>query len=500
VRGGEDVGTRDLAQGNLHVPGAVMQNADQQRKCVVILGGGPSGLGVALGLVDAGYPNVVVVEIKDRLGGLAGSFERDGMTFDFGPHRLSPQIPEVLDRIKELLGDDLLEVSNTHAVFFDERIYHYPPSLRDFLNLSSLAMTIQFGMSWLKARLEHRIKQTLMRQPSPKGFVEILESNFGKSFVEKVARPMMLKVWGDVDFTAEFAAFRFALPTVRRIVKKIVIKSSKLNDSVFYYPRKGFYQIWDELGRYVESKGAQILLQASAWEIEVKDGRVASVTLQQDGRLQRLNVDWLVSTIPSPHFIALLNPNPFPVLNGVLKDFVTRGMVLIVVVINRPAVLPARVMIFPEKQFLFNRLSEQSQFSSQLIPPGRTAVLADIVTDNGSDIWRRANEELEQTVLRQIVGCGFFTVSDVEKLFTIRIPTAYPIPTRKRQEAQRVLDECVRQMPNVLITGRFGASDYNNSHNALAKGVLAAKLITGQMSREEWDRDGSLLGNLPIQD
>lgn len=475
-----------------------MQNTGQQR--VVILGGGPSGLGVALGLADSGYGNAVLIEIKDRLGGLSGSFERDGMTFDFGPHRLSPQIPQVLDRIKELLGSDLLEVVNTHAVYFDSRVYRYPPHMGDFLNGPTLWLSLEFGLSWLKARLLHTLRHALLRQATPRNFQQIIESNFGRRFVRKVAKPMMVKVWGDVDFSAEFATVRFTLPTVRRILKKILIKTSTFNDSVFYYPRKGFYQIWDELGRYVVSKGAQILLKATVKEIQVVDGKVASVTVMHDGQLQRLNVDWLVSTIPSPHLISLLNPNPFPILNERLKDFVTRGMILVIAVIKRPSVLPARVMIFPESQFLFNRLSEQSQFSRELIPPERTAVLADIVTETTSEVWRRSDEDLEREVLEQMVKCGFFGKSDVEKLFTVRIPTAYPIPTRGRQEAQRVLDECVRQVPNLLVTGRFGASDYNNSHNALAKGVLAAQVIAGKVSREEWDREGSLLGNLPIQD
>lgn len=470
------------------------------RRYVVILGGGPSGLGVALGLADTGYGHAVLIEIKDRLGGLSGSFERDGMTFDFGPHRLSPQIPQVLARIKQLLGSDLLEAVNTHAVYFDNRVYRYPPHLGDFLNGPTLWLSMEFGVSWLKARFLHMLRHTLLRQPAPRNFQQIIESNFGKRFVHKVAKPMMIKVWGDVDFSAEFATVRFTLPTVRRILKKIFIKTSTFNDSMFYYPRKGFYQIWEELGRYVTAKGAQILLKSTVKEIQLVDGKIASITVMVDGQLRRLEVDWLVSTIPSPHLISLLNPNPFPVLNERLKDFVTRGMILIVAVIKRSCVLPARVMIFPESQFLFNRLSEQSQFSRELIPPERTAVLADIVTETNSEIWRRSDEDLEQEVLEQMVQCGFFAAGEVDKLFTVRIPTAYPIPTRGRQEAQRLLDECVRQIPNLLVTGRFGASDYNNSHNALAKGVLAGQVIAGRVSREDWDREGSLLGNLPIQD
>ena len=45
---------------------------------VVVLGGGLSGVAAAYTLARAGIRDITVVERGDRVGGLAGSFEREG--------------------------------------------------------------------------------------------------------------------------------------------------------------------------------------------------------------------------------------------------------------------------------------------------------------------------------------------------------------------------------------------------------------------------------------
>jgi protoporphyrinogen oxidase len=55
---------------------------------VVVLGGGLSGVAAAYTLARAGLTNVTVVESSGTLGGLAGSFERDGHFYPLGYHHI----------------------------------------------------------------------------------------------------------------------------------------------------------------------------------------------------------------------------------------------------------------------------------------------------------------------------------------------------------------------------------------------------------------------------
>jgi protoporphyrinogen oxidase len=74
---------------------------------LVILGAGPAGLAAAWRAARRGL-SVVVLEKSTQVGGLAGSFEVDGITVDYGSHRLNPAThPEILADLRGLLGDDL---------------------------------------------------------------------------------------------------------------------------------------------------------------------------------------------------------------------------------------------------------------------------------------------------------------------------------------------------------------------------------------------------------
>jgi protoporphyrinogen oxidase len=55
---------------------------------VVVLGGGLSGVATALSLADAGLTDVTVIERGPTLGGLAGSFEREGHFYPLGYHHI----------------------------------------------------------------------------------------------------------------------------------------------------------------------------------------------------------------------------------------------------------------------------------------------------------------------------------------------------------------------------------------------------------------------------
>jgi protoporphyrinogen oxidase len=55
---------------------------------VVVLGGGLAGCATAYALAQAGYRDVTIVERGPRLGGLAGSFEREGHFYPLGYHHI----------------------------------------------------------------------------------------------------------------------------------------------------------------------------------------------------------------------------------------------------------------------------------------------------------------------------------------------------------------------------------------------------------------------------
>lgn len=448
---------------------------------IVILGGGPSGLGVAWGLTDRGFSNVCLLEKAPRLGGLSGSFEEDGMILDYGPHRFSPEYPDLVKKFRDLLGNDFLEVDNEHSVVFRDRIYHYPPRATDFLNLDSLKTSAKVLLSFAKARMK--------QQAVDDTFSARISHSFGPELYGQVVDPLCRKVWGDPEsIDPDFAQLRFGVPTFVQWGKRWLGDNKASRDKVFHYPRRGFQDLWDRLGEHLQTKGVELRTEVSATRIVTENDRVAAVEIGDE----QISVENLISTIPLECLLKLLGEE--------VPSLPSRGMILVGWRVRRSRVLPTRVMIFPENRYAFNRLSEQNQFSEETVPRGTSAILADILTEEGSAVWLERDEVLIDRVLADAEKLNLFRRSEIETAFVRRVPRAYPVPTRERERRQRDWNLRLSKIENLFCSGRFATSDYNNSHSALQKGLEMARYIQEHCSPLQWYDDGEAFRRLPIRD
>ena len=65
---------------------------------ILIIGSGPAGLMSAYEAASKGH-DVAVIERLDRPGGMAASFDINGMRVDYGSHRLHPATSKPLLKI-----------------------------------------------------------------------------------------------------------------------------------------------------------------------------------------------------------------------------------------------------------------------------------------------------------------------------------------------------------------------------------------------------------------
>ena len=76
---------------------------------VTVLGAGPAGVAAAYALTKNRSSQVTVLERGHQVGGNSSSFQMDDIWVDYGSHRFHPVAdPNVLNDVKEILGDDLL--------------------------------------------------------------------------------------------------------------------------------------------------------------------------------------------------------------------------------------------------------------------------------------------------------------------------------------------------------------------------------------------------------
>ncbi|HEU0092034.1 MAG TPA: FAD-dependent oxidoreductase, partial [Vicinamibacteria bacterium] len=158
---------------------------------VVVLGGGVAGLAAAYYLAKGGWP-VTVVEKSAALGGLCGSFQSHGFTLDHGPHKLYSVVPGILDEIRGLLGEELIEHKKRNRIRLLGRYLDYPLSLGNLLPLLGPVRAARLGLGYAAALLGG-----MLGRRDPASYEEYVLQRFGRGVYELVFEPLAWKVWGD---------------------------------------------------------------------------------------------------------------------------------------------------------------------------------------------------------------------------------------------------------------------------------------------------------------
>lgn len=129
-------------------------NSSSRLDCVIV-GAGISGLCIAQA-VAKNYPNLIVTEARDRVGGNITTVERDGYLWEEGPNSFQPSDP-ILNLIVDSGLKDELVLGDPNAprfVFWEGKLRPVPSKLMDlpFFDLMSFPGKIRaaFGAIGLR--------------------------------------------------------------------------------------------------------------------------------------------------------------------------------------------------------------------------------------------------------------------------------------------------------------------------------------------------------------
>ena len=157
---------------------------------VVIIGAGPAGLtsGYELSKKTA---NVLILEKKSQVGGLAETKVYGNYRYDIGPHRFFTKNEEVFELFLEILGDDAVEVKRKTRILFKNSYFDYPLSPVNALFGLGLIESISIGFSYIYARLKSHLRLTKINN-----FQDWVIDKFGKKLFNNFFKNYTEKVWG----------------------------------------------------------------------------------------------------------------------------------------------------------------------------------------------------------------------------------------------------------------------------------------------------------------
>lgn len=273
--------------------------ASAKPESVVVLGGGLSGAAAAYTLAQGGVSHVTVLESGGALGGLAGSFERDGNFFPLGYHH-------ILHRDRPLL-------------FFLDRI-------------GSLGQ-----VRWRRVRMLFHLDGTFYDLATPEGFLRFpMRVSDKVRFVRLMLRAFRKRDWSDwQDRTAADLVDAWGGSGVREVLFERLtrlkfelpcreVSGAWLGARLHY--REGSAPLgyipgvnWttvlcDGMTRLLEQAGVRIRLNARVARLDTADRRVIAAELEGG---ERIEGDRFVSTVPTEVYLRLVGTDDTPELDRI---------------------------------------------------------------------------------------------------------------------------------------------------------------------------------------
>lgn len=465
-----------------------VEGAASIRPRIAVLGGGPAGLGAAWRLARESKASVELFEAGARLGGNAGSFLEEGVSCDFGSHRLHPASdPAILADIKTLLGDDLLLRPRHGRIRLKNSWIHFPLKPVDLATRLPTAFAASLFIDAATAKLR-----------APKGDVEtfgsVLLGGLGRTMCESFYFPYMKKLWGlgPDELAPTLAKRRVSGSSLPKLMRKIFASLPGLKSPTtgkFYYPRRGFGQISESIARAAEEAGAVIHLNARVERVEISGNRVRSVTVKSGEKSTTHSVDAVWSTLPLTTLAKAAGDATPPAVARAAESIRFRGMILVYLVLETGQYTEFDAHYFPELAIPISRLSEPKNYSASIEPEGLTILCAELPSDPGDRYWTMDDASLGRALYAWLGAAGLPQSAKIRRAFTRRLSHAYPVYDRDYEAHFATLDQWIGNVEGLLTFGRQGLFAHDNTHHALAMAYGAVdSLANGVFDKAKWAR------------
>ena len=440
---------------------------------VVILGGGPAGVGAACQLHRSGKGQATLFEQNEVVGGNAGSFDVDGVRVDFGSHRLHAACdPAVLEDIKALLGEDFGFFERHGRIRLRGRWLHFP--------LKPLDLLLRLDKAFAFGAFTDMVRKALPGKPDEGvTFASVLRANLGPTICDHFYFPYARKMWGSPpeELSGIQARKRVTAGTFKKLMKRLVKPPGK---GGYYYMRRGYGQISEAYAEEATRLGADLRLGWRVSRLGRPEGPGGTWQVEATRGEEKMTVeaDHVWSTIPVSLAAKMMDPIAPPEVIEATEQIDYRAMVLAYLTVEVDQFTTTDAHYFPEENVCFTRLSEPKNYFRSTEPKGRTVLCAEIPCSPEDDIWGMSDEEVGAKVIADMATAGIPVPKQPTAIMTRRLRQAYPIYPLGYEVPLQVLDRWVNSIDGFLSYGRQGLFAHDNTHHALFMAYSAVDCLT----------------------
>ena len=452
-------------------------------KKAIIIGAGVTGLTAAWQLAQAGL-DVQILEVNDHVGGMSATFRHGDFLLDLGPHKFFSVMEDRMALSEKIMAEEFITVPKRSRIRLAGRFLNYPIGLVDVaLNLNPwIAVSGGLSYAW-------QLLANLFDRSEPVSYEDWLVKRFGRCLYELIFGQYARKVWGDPRTLARsLAETRVAIPGLFTLVWRMLFAAHKgpvIHAETFRYPRLGSGRFSERLLEMAVQNGARLSLNSPLNDLRVVDGRVAAYKVGSGDWIEVDADDVLVTTLPVGYLARMISPAPEGAVLQAAEDLRTRDLILLYLVLDRPSVSQDNWLFFPERKYIFNRLFEQKNFSTEMAPADKTVLCLEIIVSS-QEIEESAPAALYEKALAGLEECGLVKRSEVKEYFTRKVHWAYPVYDLDYQENTEKVYAYLDGISNLYSVGRQGGFSYIGQIDCLDVGIVTAEHILRGQGKNGW--------------
>lgn len=431
---------------------------------IVILGGGPCGLGAAWRLAELGHESWCLYEKNDYWGGLAASFQdEEGFWWDIGGHVLFSHYHYFDQVMDALLGkeDGWVFHQREAWIWMQNRFIPYP---------------LQNNIHRLPKEIYWECLQGILdipknsRDKTPVHFGDWIRATFGEGLAKWFLTPYNFKVWAyppeQMDWS--WVGERVAPVDVKAVLENAIFEKDTVSwgpNATFRFPRHGATgHIWRTLASKLPSANRHLNKQVT--RLSLKDRKIEFT----DGTTETYDV--LLNTIALTEFARLAGLESTVPSAQELRHSSTH-IVGLGLKGNPPEHLATKCwMYFPEDDCPFYRTTVFSNYSPQNVPDCKRqwSLMMEVSESAAKKVDR---DSVVEDMIRGAVNTGL--VADRRQIshnWYHFAEKGYPTPSLNRNSSLFSLLNHLEDN-GVYSRGRFGAWRYEvgNMDHSFMQGV-----------------------------
>ena len=413
----------------------------------VILGAGVAGIGAAYGARIAKEKNIVLFEQDKTWGGLCGSFEIDGFTFDKAVHL------------------SFSDIETVQKIFYETEYLKHEPEAKNYADGFWIRHPIQNNCYALP--IEERIKiiksftDRSDVKKEPKNYKEYLVQQFGAYFSENYPERYTKKYWtADADaLNCSWCGKRIYVPTFDEVLRCSFTDKTPNTyyAKTMYYPKQGAYKT------FFKDIAGKLNIQFDKKVIEI-DTELKQIKFSDDSLCVYQN---LISTIPLPELCFMCNAVPDSIKKAA-ENLQASSMCLVSIGFNKIIDMPALWFYVYDEDIPFARAHSPSVKSPANVPVGKSSIQCEIYYSKNKSLLY-SDEELKEKTIKAIVDMKIASTQDILFVDVRHIRYANVIFYHNIEKYRKICLDYIKSQ-HIKTAGRFGSWDYLWSDQSFMSG------------------------------